>query len=64
MPFQPTGVLSADLSLNIHGVTWDVDWEIPHGRRSARRQIGAAIGKAGDYAAALGATVRQNRARS
>lgn len=54
-----TGVLSADLSLNIHGVTWDVDWDNPAWKKVRAAAISAAIGKAGDYAAALGATVRQ-----
>jgi uncharacterized protein YggE len=49
-----SGVLAAHPGLNVHGVTWQVDWDNP-----AWPQVrAAAIGKARDYAAALGATVR------
>ena len=54
-----TGVLSADPSLNVHGVMWDVDWDNPTWKKVRAAAISAAIGKAGDYAAALGTTVRQ-----
>ena len=53
-----SGVLAAHPSLNVHGVTWDVDWDNPAWPRVRAAAIGAAIGKARDYAAALGATVR------
>jgi len=52
-------VLAAQPGLNVGGVTWDVDWDNaawPQVRASA---IGAAIRKARDYAAALGATLQQ-----
>lgn len=54
-----TGVLAADPRLNVHGVMWDVDWDNPAWKKVRAAAISAAIGKAGDYAAALGATVRQ-----
>jgi uncharacterized protein YggE len=54
-----SGVLAAHPGLNVHGVTWDVDWDNPAWPRVRAAAIGAAIGKARDYAAALGATVRQ-----
>jgi uncharacterized protein len=54
-----TGVLSADPSLTVHGVMWDVDWDSPAWKKVRAAAISAAIGKAGDYAAALGATVQQ-----
>lgn len=54
-----TSVLSADPTLNIHGVTWDVDWDNPAWKKVRAAAISAAIGKADDYAAALGATVQQ-----
>jgi hypothetical protein len=54
-----TGVLAADPSLNVHGVMWDVDWDNPAWKKVRAAAISAAIGKAGDYAAALGATLRQ-----
>ena len=53
-----SGVLAAALSLNVHGVTWHVDWDNPAWPQVRAAAIGAAIGKARDYAAALGATVR------
>lgn len=52
------GVLAAHSSLQVHGVMWHVDWDNPAWPRVRAAAIGAAIGKAGDYAAALGATVR------
>ena len=52
-------MLAAHPGLNVHGVTWDVDWDNPAWPRVRAAAIGAAIGKARDYAAALGATVRQ-----
>jgi uncharacterized protein YggE len=54
-----TGVLAAQPGLNVHGVMWHVDWDNPAWPQVRAAAIGAAIGKARDYAAALGATVRQ-----
>jgi len=51
------GVLAAYPGLNVHGVTWHVDWDNPAWPQVRAAAIGAAIGKARDYAAALGATV-------
>src|SRR5205809_494446 len=51
-------VLAAHPGLNVHGVTWHVDWDNPAWPQVRADAIGAAIGKARDYAAALGATVR------
>jgi len=53
-----SGVLAAHPSLNVHGVTWHVDWDNPAWPQVRAAAIGAAIHKARDYAAALGATVR------
>jgi hypothetical protein len=53
------GVLVAQPGLNVHGVMWHVDWDNPAWPQVRAAAIGAAIGKARDYAAALGATVRQ-----
>jgi uncharacterized protein len=53
-----TRALSADPSLTVFGVTWDVDWDNPAWKQVRASAIAAAIGKAGDYAAALGARVR------
>ena len=53
------GMLAAHPGLNVHGVTWDVDWDNPAWPQVRAAASGAAIGKARDYAAALGATVRQ-----
>ena len=52
------GVLAAYPGLNVQGVTWHVDWDNPAWPQVRAAAIGAAIGKARDYAAALGATVR------
>jgi uncharacterized protein YggE len=52
------GVLAAAPGLNVHGVRWHVDWDNPAWPHVRAAAIGAAIGKARDYAAALGATVR------
>jgi uncharacterized protein YggE len=54
-----SGVLAAHPGLNVHGVTWQVDWDNPAWPQVRAAAIGAAIGKARDYAAALGATVQQ-----
>ena len=53
------GVLVAQPGLNVHGVMWHVDWDNPAWPQVRAAAIGAAIGKARDYAAALGATVAQ-----
>ena len=53
-----SGVLAAHPSLNVHGVMWQVDWDNPAWPQVRAAAIAAAIGKARDYAAALGATVR------
>jgi uncharacterized protein YggE len=53
-----TAVLSADPALSVHGVMWEVDWDNPAWKKVRAAAISAAVGKAGDYAAALGATVR------
>jgi uncharacterized protein YggE len=52
-----SGVLAAQPDLNVHGVTWHADWDNPAWPQVRAAAIGAAIGKARDYAAALGATV-------
>jgi len=52
-----SGVLGAHPGLNVHGVTWHVDWDNPAWPQVRAAAISAAIGKARDYAAALGATV-------
>jgi uncharacterized protein len=52
-----SGVLAAQPGLNVHGVMWHVDWDNPAWPQVRAAAIGAAIGKARDYAAALGATV-------
>jgi len=54
-----SGVLTAHPGLNVHGVAWHADWDNPAWPQVRATAIGAAIGKARDYAAALGATVRQ-----
>jgi uncharacterized protein YggE len=53
-----SAVLAAHPSLNVHGVMWYVDWDNPAWPQVRAAAIGAAIHKAGDYAAALGATLR------
>jgi hypothetical protein len=53
-----SGVLAAQPGLNVHGVTWHVDWDNPAWPRVRAAAISAAIGKAGDYAAALGARLQ------
>ena len=52
-------VLAVQPGLNVYGVMWHVDWDNPAWPRVRAAAIDAAIGKARDYAAALGATVRQ-----
>ncbi len=54
-----SGVLAAHPSLNVHGVMWHVDWDNPAWPQVRTAAIGAAIHKARDYAAALGAMLRQ-----
>jgi uncharacterized protein len=54
-----SGVLAAHPSLNVHGVMWHVDWDNPAWPQVRTAAIGAAIRKARDYAAALGAMLRQ-----
>jgi uncharacterized protein len=54
-----SGVLTAAPGLNVHGVMWHVDWDNPAWPQVRAAAIGAAIGKARDYAAALGAALRQ-----
>ena len=54
-----SGVLAVQPGLNVHAVTWNVDWDNPAWPQVRAAAIDAAIGKARDYAAALGATVRQ-----
>jgi uncharacterized protein YggE len=54
-----SGVLAGQPSLNVHGVTWHVDWDNPAWSQVRAAAIGAAINKARDYAAALGAALRQ-----
>ena len=53
------GLAAAHPALNVQRVSWEVDWDNPAWPqvRAAATEIGAAIGKARDYAAALGATV-------
>jgi uncharacterized protein len=52
------GVLTAHPGLDVHGVTWHVDWDNPAWPQVRAAAIGAAVRKARDYAAALGATLR------
>ena len=52
-------VLAAHPGLNVYGMTWHVDWDNPAWPQVRAAAIGAALGKARDYAAALGATLRQ-----
>ena len=54
-----SGVLAAQPGLNVGGVTWDVDWDNPAWPQVRASAIGAAIRKARDYAAALGASLQQ-----
>jgi uncharacterized protein YggE len=54
-----SGALAAHPNLSVHSVTWHVDWDNPAWPQVRAAAIGAAIHKARDYAAALGATLRQ-----
>ncbi len=51
-------VLEADPDLDVNGVTWHVDWDNPAWPQVRAAAIAAAIGKARDYAAALGTSLR------
>ena len=51
------GLAAAHPALNVQRVSWEVDWDNPAWPQVRAAAIGAAIGKARDYAAALGATV-------
>jgi uncharacterized protein YggE len=53
------GELAAYPGLNVHGMMWHVDWDNPAWPQVRAAAIGAAFGKARDYAAALGATLRR-----
>jgi uncharacterized protein YggE len=52
-----SGVLAAHQSLNVHAVTWHVDWDNPAWPQVRAAAIQAAISKARDYAAALRGTL-------
>jgi uncharacterized protein YggE len=52
-------VLAADQSLNVHAVTWHVDWDNPAWPQVRAAAIQAAIHKCRDYAAALGGALQQ-----
>jgi uncharacterized protein YggE len=54
-----SAVLAAEQSLNVHAVTWHVDWDNPAWPQVRAAAIQAAIHKARDYAAALGGTLQQ-----
>jgi uncharacterized protein YggE len=54
-----SGVLGADSSLAVHGVTWHVDWDNPAWPQVRAAAIQAAIHKGRDYAAALGGRLQQ-----
>jgi uncharacterized protein len=54
-----TAVLVAHQGVNVHSVSWHVDWDNPAWPQVRGTAIKAAIRKARDYAAALGATVLQ-----
>jgi uncharacterized protein YggE len=51
-------VLAASQSLNVHAVTWHVDWDNPAWPQARAAAIQAAIHKGRDYAAALGGTLQ------
>lgn len=53
-----TGLLAAHPSLHVQTVSWEVDWDNPAWPQVRAAAITAAIGKARDYAAALGVTVQ------
>lgn len=50
--------LANHVDLNVHHVSWDVDWDNPAWRRVRAAAVLAAIGKGRDYAAALGGSLR------
>jgi len=54
-----TAVLMAHPGVNVHSVSWHADWDNPAWPGVRARAIQAAIGKARDYATALGATIEQ-----
>ncbi len=54
-----SAVLAARQDLHVHSVTWHVDWDNPAWAQVRAAAIRTAIGKARDYAAALGATVQE-----
>jgi uncharacterized protein len=54
-----SAVLAAHQDLNVQSVTWHVDWDNPAWPQVRAAAIRTAIGKARDYAAALGGTVQQ-----
>lgn len=54
-----SGALGTDQSLNVHGVTWHVDWDNPAWPQVRAAAIQAAIHKGRDYAAALGGRLQQ-----
>jgi uncharacterized protein YggE len=51
-------VLAGRESVTVQGVTWHVDWDNPAWQLVRADAVQAAIGKARDYAAALGGTLR------
>lgn len=53
------GRLAAHPKLRLHAVAWHVDWDNPTWPQVRAAAIGEAIGKARDYAAAIGATLRR-----
>lgn len=52
------GALAAQPAVHVHAVRWHVDWDNPAWRQVRGAAVRAAIGKARDYAAALGSRVR------
>jgi uncharacterized protein YggE len=54
-----SAVLAAHQNLNVHSVTWHVDWDNPVWPQVRAAAIRTAIAKARDYAAALGGTLQQ-----
>jgi uncharacterized protein YggE len=52
-----SAMLAAHEALNVHGVTWDVDWDNPAWPEVRAAAIQAAIRKGRDYAAALGGSL-------
>ncbi len=54
-----SGVLAAHQGLEVQAVSWHVEWDNPAWPRVRAAAIRAAIGKARDYATALGATLQR-----